>query len=134
MDDPPAKAKGGGANCQGARIMSKERIVNEVSVKEGTRNIYADLGLADSEDMLIKAQLVTKMAEIIKKRGLTQEQAAEILGLTQPKVSRLLKGQFRGISERRLLECLTRLGRDVEIVVKAAPRNQDTGRVTVHFA
>ena len=64
---------------------------------DGTRNIYADLGLADSEDMLIKAQLVAKIAEIITKRGLTQEQAAEILGLTQPKVSRLLKGQFRGI-------------------------------------
>ena len=114
--------------------MRKGRIVNEVSVQEGTRNIYADLELADSEDMLIKAQLVTKIADIIKKRGLTQERAAEILGLTQPKVSRLLKGQFRGVSERRLLECLTRLGRDVEIVVKAAPRNTDTGRVTVHFA
>jgi predicted XRE-type DNA-binding protein len=113
--------------------MRKERIVNGVSVQEGTRNIYADLGLADSEDMLIKAQLVTKITDIIKKRGLTQERAAEILGLTQPKVSRLLKGQFRGVSER-LLECLTRLGRDVEIVVKAAPRNTDTGRVTVHFA
>jgi len=114
--------------------MRKERIVNGVSVMDGTRNIYADLGLADSEVMLIKAQLVAKIAEIITKQGLTQEQAAEILGLTQPKVSRLLKGQFRGVSERRLLECLTRLGRDVEIVVKAAPRNSDTGRVTVHFA
>ncbi len=78
--------------------------------------------------------MVTEVAEIIKKRGLTQEQAAEILGLTQPKVSGLLKGQFRGISERRLLDCLTRLGRDVEIVVKAAPRNRETGHLTIHFA
>jgi predicted XRE-type DNA-binding protein len=113
--------------------MSKARIINAVSVQESTGNVYADLGLADSEDMLVKAQLVTKIAEIINKRGLTQERAAEILGLTQPKVSRLLKGQFRGISERRLLECLTHLGRDVEIVVRPTPPNRDNGRVTVHI-
>jgi predicted XRE-type DNA-binding protein len=113
--------------------MRKERIVNGVSVQEGTGNVYADLGVADSADMLVKAQLVTKIADIIRKRALTQQQAAELLGLTQPKVSRLLKGQFRGISERRLLECLTHLGRDVEIVVKPTPPNRDNGRVTVHI-
>jgi predicted XRE-type DNA-binding protein len=58
--------------------------------------------------MLVKAQLVTKISDIIRKRRLTQVQAAGILGLTQPKVSGLLKGQFRGVSERRLLDCLTR--------------------------
>ena len=113
--------------------MRKERFVDGVPVEEGTRNVYADLEFAHSEDMLVKAQLVTKIAEIIDKRGLTQGRAAQILGLTQPKVSRLLKGQFRGISERHLLDCLTRLGRDVEIVVKSTPPNRDTGRVTVLF-
>jgi predicted XRE-type DNA-binding protein len=67
--------------------------------------------------MLMKAQLVSKIAEIIKTRDLTQAEAASKLGLTQPKVSALLKGQFRGVSERRLLDCLTRLGRDVQIVI-----------------
>jgi predicted XRE-type DNA-binding protein len=113
--------------------MRKQHTVNGVSVQKGAGNVYADLGLADSEDMLVKAQLVTKIAEIINKRRLTQERAAEILGLTQPKVSRLLKGQFRGISQRRLLEHLTHLGRDVEIVVKPTPPNRDNGRVTVHI-
>ncbi len=114
--------------------MKKARQANGVPVEAGTGNVYADLHYARSEEMLIKAQLVSKLAEIIKKRGLTQEQAAARLGLTQPKVSRLLKGQFRSISQRRLLECLTRLGRDVEIVVKASPRRRNTGRLTVHFA
>ncbi len=114
--------------------MRKRRAINEIPVEEATGSVYADLGYVDSEEMEIKAQLVTEIREIIKKRGLTQERAAEILGLTQPKVSRLLKGQFRGISERRLLNCLRRLGRDVQIVVKPTPRNRHTGHLTVHFA
>jgi predicted XRE-type DNA-binding protein len=107
--------------------------MNEIPVQEGSGNVYADLGYPDSEDMIIKAQLVTKIAAIIRQRGLTQEKAAKLLGLTQPKISKLLKGQFRGISERRLLRCLMRLGRDVEIVVKPTVR-QGGGRLTVHFA
>jgi len=106
----------------------------EIPVEKSSGNVYADLGLADSEDMLVKAQIVTKIAEIIEQRQLTQEQAAKILRLTQPKISRLLRGQFRGISERRLLRCLTRLGRDVQIVVKQTPRRRAQGRLTVRFA
>ncbi len=113
--------------------MRKMRGNRGIVVERGSGNVYADLGYADSEDMLVKAQLVTKIADIIRQRGLTQERAAKLLGLTQPKISRLLKGQFRGISERRLLRCLTRLGRDVEIIVKTASR-QGGGRLTVHFA
>ncbi len=113
--------------------MRKERIIHGISVREGAANVYADLGYTDSEDMMVKAQLVTKIADIIRQHGLTQEKAAKLLGLTQPRISKLLKGQFRGISERRLLRCLTRLGRDVEIVVRPAPRRRD-GRLTVLFA
>src|ERR1700692_2500570 len=90
----------------------------ERQIEKGSRNVYADLGYPDSDDMLIKAQLVTKIAKIIHQRRLTQAQAAKLLRLTQPKISRLLRGEFRGISERRLLQCLTRLGRDVQIIVK----------------
>ena len=113
--------------------MRKERIVNVIPVQEGSGNVYADLGYPDAEDMIVKAQLVTKIADIIRQRGLTQQRAANVLGLTQPKISKLLKGQFRGISERRLLRCLTRLGRDVEIVVKPTASRR-SGRLTVHFA
>ena len=114
--------------------MKKRRAVRRIPVEKGSGNVYADLGYPDSDTMLVKAQLVAKIAEIVQRRALTQAQTAEILGLTQPKVSALLKGQFRGISEHRLLECLTRLGRDVHIVIKPAPRNRSSGRLTLSVA
>ena len=119
---------------QGAIAMKKQRVVRGIPVEEGSGNVYTDLGYPDSESMLVKAQLAAKIAEIIKRRALTQARAAEILGLTQPKVSDLLKGRFRGISEHRLLECLTRLGRDVHIVIKPSPRSRSNGRLTLSVA
>jgi predicted XRE-type DNA-binding protein len=83
--------------------MTRLRTVRGIPVEEGSVNVYADLGYSDSESMLVKARLAAKIAEIVRRRGLTQSRAAEILGLTQPKVSALLKGRFRGISEHRLL-------------------------------
>jgi predicted XRE-type DNA-binding protein len=82
----------------------------------------------------VKAQLVREIGQIIRNRGLTQTEAAKILGLTQPKLSAVLRGQFRGISERKLIACLTSLGRDVEIVVREAPRRRASGRITVVFS
>lgn len=104
------------------------------NIERGSTNVYADLGLDNAEEMLVKAQLATKIGDIIRQRKLTQVQAAELLGITQPKLSGLLRGQFRGISEAKMLECLTRLGRDVEIIVKSAPRSRAEGHVTVVFA
>jgi predicted XRE-type DNA-binding protein len=114
--------------------MKKERAVRGIPVEKGSGNVYRDLGYPDSESMLVKAQLAAKIAEIVQRRALTQTRAAEILGLAQPKVSALLKGRFRGISEHRLLECLTRLGRDVHIMVKPTPRNRPNGRLTLSVA
>jgi predicted XRE-type DNA-binding protein len=114
--------------------MKKQRVVRGIPVEAGSGNVYTDLGYPDSNTMLVKAQLAAKIADIVRRRALTQAQAAEILGLTQPKVSALLKGRFRGISEHRLLECLTRLGRDVRIVIKPAPRNRSNGRLTLSVA
>jgi predicted XRE-type DNA-binding protein len=115
--------------------MTRKRAMRRgIAIERSSGNVYADLGYADSDDMLVKAQIVAKIAEIIEQRRLTQEQAAEILGLTQPKISRLLRGQFRGVSERRLLRCLTKLGRDVQIVVRPTPRRRRQGRLTVRFA
>jgi predicted XRE-type DNA-binding protein len=113
--------------------MRKQWNMEGVAVQAGSVDVYAELGYRDPEDMLVKAHLVTNIADIIRQRGLTQAGAAKVLGLSQPKISRLLKGQFRGISERRLLRCLTRLGRDVEIVVRLAPRRR-AGRLRVLFA
>ena len=102
--------------------------------EESSGNVYADLGLAEAEEMLVKAQLASKIGEIIKGRRWTQQQAAEVLGMTQPKLSNLLRGQFRGVSEAKMLECLAKLGRDVKIVVGPARRSTKPGRVEVVFA
>ena len=114
--------------------MKKQRVVRGIAVEQGSGNVYADLGYPDSDSMLVKAQLVAKIAEIVQRRALTQARTAEILGLTQPKVSALLKGRFRGVSEHRLFECLTRLGRDVHIVIKPTPRSRPNGRLTLSVA
>ena len=113
--------------------MSKRR-VHRAHVEINVGNVYADLGYADADEMLIKAQLVAKIAEIIKRKGITQTQAAALLEMPQPKLSNLLSGRFRGLSERRLMDCLTKLGRDVQIVVKAAPRSRGNGRLSIVFA
>jgi predicted XRE-type DNA-binding protein len=111
--------------------MSKHKASDRVAVYAGSRNVYADLGYPDADEMLVKAQLVSKIAEIIQRRGLTQVEAAKLLGLTQPKISAMLRGQFRGFSERKLIDCLTSLGRDVQIVIKEAPPRRTSGKLTV---
>lgn len=100
-------------------------------IEKGSTNVYADLSMTNAEEMLVKAQLATKIAEIIKQRRITQVQAAELLGMPQPKLSNMLRGRFRGISEVKMLECLTRLGRDVQIVIRTASRSRKTGHVSV---
>lgn len=105
-----------------------------IEIEEGCGNVYADLNRPDAEAMRVKAQLAGKIGDIIKHRHLTQQQAAEILGIPQPKLSGLLRGQFRGISEAKMIECLNRLGRDVEIVVRKAPRSHPHGYTQVVFA
>jgi predicted XRE-type DNA-binding protein len=112
----------------------KAKVIDSIRVHAGSGNVYADLGFSDADEMLVKAKLVSKIAEIVRDKGLTQVETARLLGLTQPKVSALFRGQFHGISERKLIDCLTSLGRDVEIVVKDAPRRRAGGRLTVHFA
>ena len=102
-------------------------------IEKGSTNVYADLGYPDAGEMFVKAQLAAKIGEIIRSRKLTQLQAAALLGITQPKLSNLLRGRFRGISETKMIECLTRLGRNIEIVVKQAPRSKAAGRVSVVF-
>ncbi len=95
------------------------------------KSVYEDLKYANADEMLIKARLVTEIADQLKLRGLTQSEASGLLGFSQPKLSNLLRGQFRGVSEKKLMECLTRLGRDIEIVVRPAPRSRREGKITV---
>lgn len=102
---------------------------HEVEASSG--NVYVDLGAYDAEQMQLKAQLAMVIGEILQRKGLTQQQAAQLLGMTQPKLSNLLRGQFRGISEAKMLECLVRLGRDVEIVV--GEEGNMSGKLKVKF-
>jgi len=83
-------------------------------------DVYTQLGFTDADAMLVKAQLVVPIAGILRERGWSQKEAANTLGLTQPKLSKMLRGQFRGISEIKMMDCLLRLGREVKIVVGPA--------------
>ena len=87
-------------------------------IRRGTKNVFADLGYADAETHFLKAALVTKIRAIIRENSMTQTNAAQRMGLGQPDLSRLLRGQFREVSVERLMRMLTRLGCDVDIVIR----------------
>jgi predicted XRE-type DNA-binding protein len=106
---------------------------DDVRIERGSGNVFADLGLPDADTHLLKADLVRRIDGIIRQRRLTQAQAAELLGLSQPDVSRLLRGNFRDYSMERLLRLLTALGRDVEIVIRN-PRSKRQGKLSVEAA
>lgn len=105
-----------------------------IGIEKSSGNVYADLGRPDSEEMFVKSRLAAKIGEIITKRHLTQQQAAEILSMSQSKVSNMLRGNFRGISEAKMIECLNFLGRDIQIVVKKASGNHAEGHTSVVFS
>jgi predicted XRE-type DNA-binding protein len=84
----------------------------------GSGNVFKDIGVPNAEEHLVKAQLVFKIDTILKKRGLKQVEAAELFGVRQPDVSKMLCGEFRQFSVERLLRFLVALDQDVEIIVK----------------
>jgi len=100
-------------------------------IKKSSGNVFADLGLPDSAGLLAKAELIRQISSIIAKRRLTQEDAARILGTTQPKVSDLLKGKLAGFSIERIIRFLNALDRDVQIVVTPKPRKRGPARFWV---
>ena len=100
-----------------------------LEMEPSSGNVFADLGLADAEQHLIKAGLVVKIGRIVRQRKLTQAVAARLMGIDQPKVSAMLAGQFRGYSVERLMRFLVALGHDVEIVVKPKKRGAAELRV-----
>ncbi|MBI5483768.1 MAG: XRE family transcriptional regulator [Deltaproteobacteria bacterium] len=106
----------------------------EIEVYPSCGNVFADMGLPDAEERLAKAELSIQIHEIIKKRRLTQMQAAEILGIDQPKVSALIRGRLKGFSMDRLFHFLNVLGRDVRIVIKPKARSQQYGSLKVAVA
>ena len=104
---------------------------SDIRVTSGSGNVFADLGFAEPEEELAKAQLATRIHDIVRARRLTQLAAATLMGIDQPKVSALLNGRLANFSSGRLMRLLTKLGQDVEIVIKAKPRRRQRGRVRV---
>ncbi len=110
----------------------KKRIVEGVEVRRSSGNVYADLGLPDAEKLKIKTGLVIEIRKAMAQHGLTQQEAAKRMGLTQPKVSDMMRGDFSNLSERKLMDCLNRLGYDIEIKVR--PASEAIGHLTLAVA
>ena len=113
--------------------MAKEKATHtdNENIEQGSGNVFADLGLPNAELHLLKADLVSSIDEIVRRRRLTQVEAARLLGLSQPDVSRLLRGNFREYSVERLLRLLMALGRDVDIVIRKPASPQNQGKLTI---
>lgn len=114
--------------------MSKKTEIDGIQIEESSGNVFADLGLPDAEERLAKAMLSRQIDKLIGARGLTQQQAAGILGITQPDVSNIVRGRLAGYSIERLSRLLTLLGQDVEITVRPAREGNAHGHLLVRVA
>ena len=120
--------KRSGTIGKGRTDMAKRKI----RIAEGSGNVFADLGLPNPEQELLKAHLTLQIYRIVKARRLTQAKAGEILGIRQPHVSALMRNRAGAFSVERLMEFLTDLGQDVEITVR--PTRREHGKVSVVVA
>lgn len=95
-------------------------MTNATRSRANSGNVFADLRIPDPEAHLLKAELVARLQIVIRSQGLTQARVGELVGVSQPDVSRILAGRFHEISVERLVNFLTRLGCAVDILVKPA--------------
>lgn len=109
-----------------------KRIIESIEVEASSGNVFADLGLPDADKLKIKSGLVIEITRAIRKLELSQEEAGRRMGIPQPKVSGLLRGEFANLSERKLMDCLNRLGYDIEITVR--PASDPVGHLTLAIA
>ena len=110
----------------------KKRLIDGIEVQRSSGNVYADLGLSDAGRLKIKTGLVVEIRKAMRRLGLTQKEAAKRMGITQPKVSDMMRGDFSNLSERKLMDCLNRLGYDIEIKVK--PASDSVGHLMLAIA
>jgi len=110
----------------------QKQIIEGVEVLSGSDNVFADLGLPDAEKLKIKTGLVIEIRKAMRALGLTQQAAAQRMGIPQPKVSGMMRGDFTNLSERKLMDCLNRLGYDIEIKVR--PAANPVGRLALAIA
>lgn len=109
-----------------------KRAAKDIEIESSSGNVFADLGLPDAEQLKIKSGLVIEIAQTVRRLGLTQEQAGKRMGISQAKVSGLLRGDFSNLSEQKLMECVNRLGYDIEIRLRRA--RKPVGRRTLAVA
>jgi predicted XRE-type DNA-binding protein len=102
----------------------------KIEVYKGSGNVFADLGLPNPEERLLKANIVSELHRLIKQRGLTQVKAAKLIGIHQPDLSLLLRGDFDDYSVERLMKMLTAFEQDIEIVMKPNRKAGKPGRIT----
>jgi len=105
----------------------KDKIINGITVEYSSGNVFADLGFRDAEKQKVKSGLAIEIIKSIRRLELSQAAAGERMGISQGKVSNLFRGNFSNLSERKLMECLNRLGCDIEIVIK--PSTSPTGHL-----
>lgn len=104
--------------------------MSKKTYETGSHNVFKDIGVPNAEEHFVKAQLVFKIDTIIKKRRLKQVEAANLFGVRQPDISKMLRGDFRQFSVERLLRFLVSLDQDVAIVVK--PHRDRKNLPTLH--
>ena len=114
--------------------MAKPSAERSGRIVRSSGNVFADLGFADAGERQTKVRLALAINDVLKRRGLSQGKAAELLGINQPKVSALSKYRLQGFSVERLMRFLTSLNQDVEIIVRNRPRTGRPGRVFVTAA
>jgi predicted XRE-type DNA-binding protein len=107
----------------------QKRIIEGVEVQRSSGNVFADLGLPDAEKLKIKTGLVIEIRKAMRTLGLTQQAAVKRMGIPRPKVSGMMRGDFTNLSERKLMDCLNRLGYDIEIKVR--PASEPVGHLTL---
>jgi predicted XRE-type DNA-binding protein len=113
--------------------MEHESPGKSIKVVKSSGNVFADLGLPDSNELLLKAQIASEIARTLRERGLTQAEAGQLIGVDQAKVSALLRGRLNDFSVDRLIRFVTLLGRDIEFRI-SRPHKRRAGRVKVTSA
>jgi predicted XRE-type DNA-binding protein len=106
-----------------------KRTIDDIEIETSSGNVFADLGLPEADKLKIKSGLVIEITRAVRRLGLTQEEAGRRMGIPQPKVSGMMRGDFTNLSERKLMECLNRLGYDIEISVR--PAAEPVGHLTL---
>jgi predicted XRE-type DNA-binding protein len=114
--------------------MASSSADSSVKIVQGSGNVFADLGFADAGERQTRVRLAVAINEVLRRRGVSQGRAAELLGINQPKISALSKYRLDGFSVERLMRFLTLLNQDVEIIIRNRPRARRPGRVSVTAA